>query len=135
MLLKVLEGKLRPSENLGMKCFSVNLPKFDSQMTCSKSFPFKSFASFPMLLMESQEQSEQSEPIWHPSPSLCARHARVYRMKNHWCVEALDGSTWLNGQRLQPGWGHDAKMPKSWLEWSEWLKNTRFSCHITEVSC
>ena len=56
-----------------------------------------------LMLGYNEEQSEQSEPIWHPSPSLCARHARVYRMKNHWCVEALDGSTWLNGQRLQPG--------------------------------
>eukprot|EP00434_Breviolum_minutum_P038358 symbB.v1.2.034022.t1/scaffold4317.1/size41413/3 len=56
-----------------------------------------------LILGHNEEQSEQSEAIWHPSPSLCARHARVYRMKNHWCVEALDGSTWLNGQRLQPG--------------------------------
>ncbi len=93
---------MRLPENLGMMCFSDNLPKFHSQFfLADQVLPIQ---TFPNLCFR-KEQSEQSEPTWDPSSSLCARHARVYRMKNHWCVEALDGNTWLNGERLQPGWG------------------------------
>ena len=104
---------------MGMKCFGDNLQKCSPSPSHSNTFSKFSHA------FESQEQSEGfCEAIWHPSPSLCARHARVYRMKDHWCVEALDGSTWLNGQRLQPGWGH--AIPESWLEWSEWFMTPGF---------
>lgn len=67
--IESLRRKIRPSEDLGMKCFSVNLQKFDSQMICSKSFPFEHiFQVFPCFWWKARSKASKVNLFGIPRP-------------------------------------------------------------------